>query len=169
MFKTGDIVLTSEGGLTAWFMRLFQRDPVRFGHVAIIETNESIIESKGSVRRVDLHTWFGRHPTYKVVRYEGMTALEANKILDKIGEIVGEAYGTKRYLLQFLDHITFSNYFTKKFMNEKNQICSSLIAWGFYEVINFFFNDTHWPSCDPDDIDDEAQRNEAFVVVKEKN
>ena len=65
----------------------------------------------------------------------------------------------KNRLLQLFDHLTHSNYFTKRLKDPTNQICSSLVAWIYYILFGMRFNYKVWYSCDPDDVDDEVSIN----------
>jgi hypothetical protein len=166
MLKTADILLTSHNTLTVWFMRLFQRDPVNWGHAAIVENKMHIIEAKKGISRITITDWFKGRKKFKVIRLSTLTDEQAEKILSIIRPLIGQEYGAWRYVLQFFDHITGTNWFTKWHKNPDSQICSSLVAWGFFNGIELEFNNTPWYSCEPDDIEDESETNSDFTVVE---
>ncbi len=166
----GDIILTSKESIIVRFMRLFQKDSIKYGHVAIVENSDSILEAGYRVRRVPLDKWFKKkkNKNYKILRMAGLKEPQAIAIVWHIGKLVGQWYSVKRIFLQICDHVTGSNWFTKRDVDKKNQVCSSLVAWGFYVVLKYKFNGVHWASCEPDDIDDDSEKNvDTFVVIKE--
>lgn len=80
-------------------------------------------------------------------------------------------YGVPRLILFALDKITGTHWFTNFANSKYDQVCSSLIAWAFNHCLcEYDFNGCEWQSCDPDDIDDHAQKNpDAWEVIDIKN
>ncbi len=170
LLKVGDIILTSKESVIVRFMRFFQDDDIKYGHVAIVENPDMILEAGYKVRRVPTEKWFKKkkNQKYKILRMTGVTETQSIAIVWHIGKLVGQWYSVKRIFLQIFDHVTNSNWFTKRDRNKKNQVCSSLVAWGYYVVLKYKFNGVPWASCEPDDIDDDSEKKvDSYVIIKE--
>lgn len=76
-----------------------------------------------------------------------------------------------RFLYFALDYIFRTSYFTRKFGNNKEHVCSSLISWLYYTTFpKFQFNNKYWTSCDPDDIDDDVEKGlHSWEIIKKYN
>ncbi len=169
--KTGDIILTSRDSLIVKLQRFFQKDPVRYGHAAIIdmETN-SVLEASFKLKASPLEEFFAnkKHKKYKILRYNNITDTQTKVLVKSMWSLIGNIYNFKRIFLQALDHIFNTNWFTKLDKNKNNQVCSSYVAWGYYVACKIKFNDVGWASCDPDDIEDNSLKYpDKWTVIEE--
>ena len=150
------------------FMSYFQSDPIRYGHAVLVKDSLEVYEAKWFIKKTPLHKVLERDH-YIVYRYRDLKdrhVVVMNKALDKL---VGNIYSFKRIFLQALDHIFYTNYFTKLDKNTKSQVCSSLVAWAYYVATRTKFNGVDWKSCDPDDIDDNGlAHKDKWLVIGEK-
>lgn len=161
-FKNGDIILTSRDSLIVRFMRWFQSDPVIYGHALVIDVdNNCALEAGWTIRATPLEKVFKvkNHKSYKIIRYTELTESQAQVMLKVMYGLTGKLYSLKRIFLQVLDHLFFTNWFTKLDKSKTSQVCSSYVAWGYYIACKIQFNGVDWASCDPDDIDDETLKN----------
>jgi len=167
---TGDIIFTSKDSLIVKFMDLFQKDPVRWGHCLLVKNSSSAFEAKNSVRLVSLSEVFKRKRSkkYKIIRYKKLTNKDKSILIEACNTVVGKPYSWKRIFLQFLDHIFFTNKFSRMDKSFRNQVCSSLVAWS-YSFVEIKFNNIDWFSCEPDDIDDHYINNMEGWKLLEKN
>ena len=166
--KSGDIILTSTDSIVARFMRMFQSDPVEYGHALMVRNSNDAYEASLYVRIIPLEKIFKKRKHYIILRYKGIEQRHIsimNKALDKL---VGNLYSFKRFILQFFDHVFNTNYFTKLDKDTKSQICSSLVAWAYYVATRIKFNYVSWRSTDPDDIFDHCLNNSDEWEVIEK-
>lgn len=168
MFKNGDLILTeTKRSWVLKFMRFFQKDPVKYGHVMIVidaadELEEEftyVIEAVALIRVTNLFHALKGVNSYKIVRRKDLTDDQFYRLKKSLVSLEDQFYSVKRILLQALDHIFSTNYFTKLSKDNKDQVCSSLAAWAYYVACKIKFNDVTWRSCDPDDIDDETIKN----------
>lgn len=163
-------MLTSKNSLIVKFMRLFQKDPVSFGHALVyIEDTNSFLEAGWSIRETPYNKVMNnvRHKYYVIYRYNNLTDKQAETMIKVMRGLKGELYSFKRILLQLLDHVFYTNFFTKLSRDKKDQVCSSYVAWGYYVATRIKFNGVHWASCDPDDIDDNCFGNPEWTKVRE--
>jgi hypothetical protein len=73
---------------------------------------------------------------------------------------IGTNYNYYRLALQLLDNIFATNWFTRHLRLTKDlNICSTYVAWVYDKALGIRFNDVHWLSVEPDDIDDEYWKN----------
>jgi hypothetical protein len=160
-FKPADIILTYKKNLLnkaiLFVMNLFQTDSVRYAH-AILVKNESVgIEAHNEIREIDLNKELSKVTRYVVIRHLNLTDEQREKIVKKAECCIGQKYGVFRLILQLLDQMTFSNFFTRLF-GFKRHICSTLVSWAYYVITKIRFNGVNWKSCEPDDILDEAEK-----------
>jgi hypothetical protein len=155
--KPGDILLLSGWYPIVWFLNLFQKDKVRYGHVAIVGYGGSVYEAAKRIRMVKLESYFKFYKKCKAVSLRSVQPEDIYKIIQKIETKVGKKYGYKRFILQFIDNIFHTNWFTEQDRDENEQVCSSIVAWAYSEVLGIDFNNVPWESCEPDDIDDESE------------
>ncbi len=167
-FKNGDIVLTSRNSLIVRLMRHFQSDPVIYGHALLIDAdNDCALEASWTIRATPLEKVF-KSKKYKIIRYTKLTEAQTQVMLKAMYGLIGELYSIKRIFLQVLDHLFYTNWFTKLDKNKDSQVCSSYVAWGFYVGCKVKFNEVPWQSCDPDDIDDEILVNpDEWILLAE--
>lgn len=161
VLKSGDIILTSKDSWIVGFMQFFQPDPVKYGHAMVVDMEHNCaLEAGVTIRCTPLAKAFtGRHKHYKVLRYKKLTAKQVRVMLKAMRSLIGKIYSVKRMFLQFLDHVCYTNWFTKLDKSRGSQICSSYVAWGYYASCKIKFNGVHWPSADPDDFSDEREKN----------
>jgi len=82
--------------------------------------------------------------------------------------LLGNPYSIIRIILQLLDQMFNTNYFTKRIKDPEQQVCSSLVAWCYDAVLGVRFNGVNWASCEPDDIDDESLKDDTeFETILE--
>lgn len=156
--ETGDVIFCAMKSIIAQFMNLFQKDPVNWGHVLIADGFGNAYEAHWKVRKVTLESFFERARYWKIIRLKEPKLTNDNKVmmLALAPTVVGYWYGFKRLWQQFLDHIFSTDRFTCGNLDFTNQVCSSYVAW-LYNVSNKYeFNGCKWPSCDPDDIEDDT-------------
>lgn len=159
-FKSGDIILTSRDSWVVKFMRFFQSDPVKYGHAMVVDmVHNCVLEAGVTIRCTPLEKAFvGRHKHYKVLRYKNITDNQVKVMLKAMRSLIGRLYSVKRIFLQLLDHVFYTNWFTKLDKSKSSQICSSYVSWGFGIACKIKFNGVNWTSADPDDISDEVEK-----------
>lgn len=166
--RVGDILLVPGFKPIKWFLQIFQSDKVTYSHVAMMSTNNTVIEAGPKVQRRSIDEFMKFNKKCKVIRLKGLKRRHARALNLEMKSQLGNLYGWRRILLQALDHITFSNWFTRRYDAKKYQVCSSLVAWAYHRVLNIKFNGVFWQSCEPDDIDDESEKNKnkwhTFIV-----
>jgi len=163
IFKPADIMLvytgSSYGALVLMTLNLLQKDEVKFSHVILILDDKKGIEALSSVKYTDLEERIKGVKSYKIIRNNKLTDAQRVAITKKAEKLFGFRYGVFRIVLQLLDQLFKTNYFTKLVKDRKNQICSTLVSWAYHVVAGVEFNGVPWQSVEPDDIDDESIRN----------
>ena len=56
--RPGDILLLSGWYPIVWFLNLFQKDIVRYGHVAIVGYSGTVLEAAKRIRKVNIESYF---------------------------------------------------------------------------------------------------------------
>ena len=167
--KPGDIILTSRDSMIVKFMSLFQNDPVKWGHALVVRDANSAFEASFLIRVVSLNDILKKRKHYIIIRHKKWTE-EHTKVINKVlGKLVGELYSFRRIFLQVFDHIFGTNWFSRLDKSSASQVCSTLVAYGYYVAMRYKFNDVSWRACDPDDIDDDYKLNRnnwEFVAEK---
>jgi hypothetical protein len=173
MLKPCDIILTRSRGL--WgrsilrFMKFFQKDPVHYNHSVLFIGGLQAIEVESKIRVMNIYRAINKAEGFKIIRYKKLTEKQSGSIIKATLKLKGLQYGVGRLLLQIIDHLFNTNFFTKLKKDRKCQVCSSLIAWAYWTRCRLKFNDVNWKSVDPDDIDDECKRNpQDWKVLKEQ-
>jgi len=172
--QRADIILVHSnkkffGSIIHFIMKVFQKDPVVFQHVMLVENSCSIIEAEWRICSSSIEDALDGVDHYKVLRYKRLTEDDKDKIFELAEKLKGLDYSILRIMLQFLDQLFHTDYFSNLYADNKSQICSSLVAWVFYVVKGIKFNNVSWRSCDPDDIDDESLLNsDDWIIVAEK-
>ena len=161
ILKSGDIILTSKDSWIVSFMQFFQPDPVKYGHAMVVDMeNRCVLEAGVTIRCTPLAKAFtGRHKHYEVFRYRNITDKQVRVLLKSMRSLLGELYSVKRMFLQLLDHLFYTNWFTKLDKSKSSQICSSIVAWGFYSACKIRFNGVSWKAVEPDDLHDHFLNN----------
>ena len=152
-------------------MRWFQSDPVIYGHALVVDAeNHCALEAGWTIRATPLEKVFKirRHRYYKIVRYTKLTEAQTQAMLKAMYSLVGKIYSFKLIFLQALDHLFFTNWFTKLSKSKNSQVCSSYVAWGYYVACKIKFNGVTWQSCDPDDVDDHTLANQDEWLLLEE-
>lgn len=175
MFEPADIILINSGtriGKAILFvLRLFQKDPIAFHHVILAVDDKLGIEAEVyGVSYCNLSEKLNKAKSYKVIRYKDLSEDKKEKIVMSVNKLVGVPYGYRRLILQLLDQMFFTNFFTRSLGDKKCQVCSSLVAWSYYVWKRIKFNSVPWQSCEPDDIDDESLRtSDLWEIIKQVN
>lgn len=160
-YQTGDIILVRNDIIWSecilYFMRMFQSDPVEYSHILIVVDEDIALNSNiHGLHFVNIKEYFNKCNKYKVIRYKELTVCEKEEMYHVCQILNGIHYSKKRICLHILDHIFFTNKFTSMLKNSKDQVCSSSMAWIYWECVRIKFNNTDWYSVEPDDVDDET-------------
>lgn len=157
--KTGDIIFTSKGSIIVKFMRLFQRDPVFWGHVLIVKDNETAWEASYSLQETNINEKLADEPSWKIIRNRDLAEDQKGVMRKTAPKLLGRPYGVFRIILQIFDHVFGTNWFTSRADSKYLQVCSSYVAWIYWVACGYKFNGVKWQSCDPDDIEDDQLNN----------
>ena len=157
--KTGDVIFASKGSIIVEFMRLFQTDPVFWGHVLIVKDNETAWEASVKLRETNIQKVLDHEPSWKIIRKKDITEDQKEIMRKTAPKLLGRSYGYFRIVLQIFDHVFNTNFFTSQADNKYLQVCSSYVAWIYWVACKYKFNGVPWASCDPDDIEDEQLSN----------
>ena len=159
--EPGDIILCVShnivGRLILWVMKMCQKDPVHYSHVAMAMEDNYIIQARLKIEEVKFDQ--SNYHSIKILRYKKFNDEDISKIALLTRSVINRNYGVKRFLAHFLDEMLRINYFTSKINCTNQQICSSLVAWIYYAVLNIKFNDLDWTQVDPDDFDDHYMKD----------
>lgn len=158
MFQTGDIIFTSRRSIIVRFMRIFQKDPVYWGHVLVAKNERTAWEAGYTLREVPIPDKLDKTNHYKIVRPAFLTESCKNVMVESAPSLLGNYYSVWRIILQACDHLFHTDWFTSKNEKEKSQVCSSYAAWIYNKACGYKFNGVDWQSCDPDDIDDDVEK-----------
>jgi len=168
MIETGDIIFAARKSIIVKFMSLFQSDPVYWGHVMVAKDDKTAWEANWTLQETDIGSELGSK-NYKIIRKLDLTEKQKETMRKEAVKLLGLRYGVWRIVLQMLDHIFHTNWFTSKEEHENIQVCSSYVAWVYYKSCGYRFNNCGWASCDPDDIeDDQLDHPETWEVLIEK-
>lgn len=157
--QTGDIILSSKESIIVKFMRLFQKDPVFWGHVFIAKDSEFAWEAGRKLQEINIKKKLDKEPYWKIIRKIDLTEEQKNIMRKVAPHLIGRSFGIFRIFLQLLDHVSGTNWFTNQSDNKYLQVCSSYVAWIYWVACGYKFNGVSWQSCDPDDIEDNQMVN----------
>lgn len=168
--QRGDVILMHNKGyigkLIVKILRFFQSDEVNYSHVAIAVSESEVTEAawSGIIMR-SFEKSIAKAQCVKVIRYKDLTENQKMWIEERALSKVGTDYNFYRLILQLFDNVFRTNWFTKtlKISNEWH-ICSTYVAW-IYKALGIYFNETHWFSVEPDDIDDEVLKGEYWEQI----
>jgi len=160
--RTGDIILTCKNSLIVKFMRLFQKDPVHWGHVLVVKDSTTAWEAHWTLRETNIQKVLDKEREFLVMRMNNLTKANREAMKKIAPKLLGYPYGVWRIVLQALDHIFNTNWFTKRADCKYIQVCSSYAAWIYYVACKYKFNDVNWQSCEPDDVEDD------FILYKDR-
>lgn len=166
---TGDIILTSNKGPIVFVMNLLQEDAVNWGHVLVVKNPNSAYEAtRFTIKEHELHDFFENKKYWIILRKKNLIDNQRSLIEKTAAKLLGKFYGVSRLLMMLFDNIFKTHKFSQFISSENIQVCSTYIAWVFYKVIGYKFNNVEWPSCDPDDIEDDAEKypNEWEIIAK---
>ncbi len=167
--ETGDIIFSSKNNIIVKFMRLFQKDPVFWGHVLIVKDNEIAWEANYILRERKIADVLKKNKNWKIIRHKYLIESQQKIMLKIAPKLLGRPYGIGRIFLQMFDHFFNTNWFTSKADWKFMQVCSSYVAWIYWVACRYKFNNVSWASCEPDDIeDDQLARPELWRVLNEK-
>ena len=159
--QRGDIILCVSnhwmGSIILYFMKFFQKDPVHYSHVAMVTNDTNIIQARLKVEEVlfDL----SKLKSFKILRYKNASENQLDYLVYVTRKLLNNNYGYVRFLCHFFDEMLRINFFTTINKCEKEQICSSLVAWAYYKVFGMKFNNLEWTQVDPDDFEDHYLNN----------
>jgi uncharacterized protein YycO len=159
--QCGDVILMQNKGFIGKLIRrvldFFQKDEVSFSHVAIAVSENEVAEALWSgIQRRTLEESVKKARCVKVIRFKNLDDHQKEWIELRAISKIGTNYNYYRLLLQLFDNIFHTNWFTRHLKLSKEwHICSTYVAW-VYKALGIYFNEAHWLSVEPDDIDDEA-------------
>ncbi len=165
--KVGDIILGSKDSFIVKFMRIFQKDPVVYGHAMVMISEDKVAEAKWRVQITPLAKILAKQHHRKIIRYKDLTDHQASLIPKRAVSLLDTRYSISRIVLQMFDHFFGTNWFSNLSKSTKSQVCSTFVAWVYYASCKIQFNDVTWRACEPDDIDDESIRNPRWEVLEE--
>jgi hypothetical protein len=157
--ETGDIIFTAKGSLVVKFMRLFQKDPVFWGHVLIVKDSETAWEASTRLKETNIEWKLAREPSWKIIRNRHLGESHKEIMREVAPKLLGRPYGAFRIVLQILDHVFKTDWFTRRVNYKHLQVCSSYVAWIYWLSCKHRFNKVEWQSCEPDDIEDDQLSN----------
>jgi hypothetical protein len=174
IIKPFDILLVNSKSILSFIIQkiseFFSKDPVNYTHVGIVMPNYKIIEASSQIKETELGDFLKNRQSIKIIRYHHHSDKSYIRLTVMIKSLLGYNYGYFRLFLQLLDQVTNTNIFTSLIKHKTEQVCSSFIAWAYYCVYGVKFNKVDWYSCEPDDIEDEANSNlSLFKSVYELN
>ncbi len=159
----GDIFLTSSKSMISKLIKLVLwkiNDPAPFSHVAGYVEHGQVIEAKHKVELNAVAELLGDKNNYMVVRMLNVTDEDRQAMADMARLSEGESYGyIKVGLLQLLDQIFHTNFFTEKFSVTNRPYCSELWARVYKDILDYKINGVEAKSCEPDDWQDEVLKN----------
>lgn len=172
--KPADVILVNSGTtyckIILTTLRFFQKDDVEFGHVLLAVDDKRALAAESKVRYRDIEEYLKSVQSFKIIRNKNITDSQRVSIANKAKILLGLRYGFFRVVLQLLDQVFDTNFFTRWPKDKKMQICSTLVSWSYYVVARIEFNDVPWQSCEPDDIDDFSEkRPDLWEVIAEKS
>jgi hypothetical protein len=170
---TADIILldsgTKFGRAILWFIRLLQKDPIKFCHCILSVGGGYGIQADKKVSYCVVDDECEKAKSFKVIRNKNLSYEQRNKVVDKMKVLLGLPYSVRVIVLQALDKIFGTTFFTRTFGNKDCHVCSSAIAWAYYAACGIKFDGVGWKTCDPDNIDDESLNNtEDWETIEER-
>jgi len=172
-----DIILTMDK--KSWFsqailsvLNFFQKDEVKYQHIMMMVDSEAVIEANVKVEYNFFRERASDFKGYKIIRHRHLNDDQRKEIVDKAKSKAGKNYSYLRLVFQFFDQALHTDWFTKRIKDPDQQICSSLIAWAYHEVLDCEFNGVSWAAVEPDDIDDESLKDEYLwntIIEWERN
>ena len=168
--KIGDVLLTRSDSFLGkgirWMLKK-KGDPVKYNHVAGYIGRGNILEALKTVIIRSLLIY--KTTTIKILRNENWTDSIRALILLEALKYEDKTYGyAKTFILQPLDQIFRTNFFTSKLSFTDLPYCSELWAKSIYIITGERINDVLPNSCEPDDFDDDSERKEtAWKVIYE--
>lgn len=159
--QRGDVILMQNKGFIGKIIRrildFFQTDDVQYSHVALAVSEDEVAEALWSgIRRRSFEESVKKARCVKIIRFKNLTDQQREWIELRAVSKIGTNYNYYRLLLQLLDNIFATNWFTRRLKLSKEwHICSTYVAW-VYKALGIYFNRVHWLSVEPDDIDDEV-------------
>lgn len=167
---TGDIILTSNKGPIVFVMQLLsKKDEVNWGHVLLVkDTNSAYEATRFTIKEHELHDFFENKKYWLILRKLNLTNDHQTLIKNLAAKLLGRFYGVPRLIAMLFDNLFNTHKCSQCITTETIQVCSSYIAWVFYKAIGYKFNGVEWMSCDPDDIEDDAEKypNEWEIIAK---
>jgi hypothetical protein len=155
------------GILTVIILRFLQKEKVKYSHVALAISETDVLEAswKGVIQQ-PFEKSISHASRVKIFRRRGLYDSHRERLRAKAVSQIGKHYNIWRLILQIPDNIFCTNWFTKNlsFTVDLNT-CSTFVAWVYYEALNIKFNDVHWISTEPDDIDDESAHSHLWELL----
>ena len=163
--QRGDVILVYNRGFLSrairWVLDFFQKDGAKYSHVAIAVSETEVTEALwDGIRKRTFEESISNAKRIKIIRYWGLSDFQIELLELRALSKIGTNYNYYRLALQLLDNIFATNWFTRHLRLTKDlNICSTYVAWVYDKALNIKFNDVHWLSVEPDDIDDEFWKN----------
>jgi hypothetical protein len=162
--EPADIIITKDK--KSWFsmailkvLRWSQDDKVKYQHAMLVVDDNTCIEALWKIKYNNTRERFKDFERYKIIRCGLLTEDLKQAVVKKAKTLEGFSYSYKRLILQLLDQLFHTDWFTGGLKSEDEQICSSLVAWAYQKTTGQKFNKIDWKSCEPDDIDDASINN----------
>lgn len=164
--KPGDIILSTTDGFVSRVVRFMLRrkdDKAPYSHVAGYVGDNMIVEARYKVRLIPLRKFVKENTRFAVYRRRDLTNVERIRIALLAKGFIGRRYGyAKVLLLQPLDQLFGTNWFTHTLSFSKRIYCSQLYAKIYYAVKDIKINGVEPESCEPDDWHDEVTNNGGY-------
>jgi uncharacterized protein YycO len=163
--QRGDVILVYNRGFLSkairWVLNFFQKDGANYSHVAIAVSEKEVTEALwNGIRKRTFEESIARAKGIKIIRRKGLDDFRRELLELRALSKIGTNYNYYRLLLQLLDNVFATNWFTRHLRLTKDlNICSTYVAWVYDKGLGIRFNDVHWLSVEPDDIDDEFFKN----------
>lgn len=168
--QRGDVILMYNRGFISkaikWILNFFQKDGAKYSHIAIAVSENEVTEALwNGIRRRTFDKSIENAKHIKIIRFKNLTDQQREWVELRAISKIGTNYNYYRLLLQLFDNIFATNWFTRHLkVNKEWHICSTYVAW-VYKALGIYFNETHWLSVEPDDIDDEVLRKKDWEQV----
>jgi uncharacterized protein YycO len=157
--KNADILLSTTDQFISRAIRFMLRrkdDKAPFSHIGGYVDGLGVVEALHKVVVTAYNRFAKKNKRHMVARHKGLTDEQRFKIAQECAQQIGASYGyLKVFLLQPLDQVFRTNFFTKRLKVTKKPYCSMLWAHSYFKHAEIKINGVHPESCEPDDFHDE--------------